>query len=80
MDEIRASGEAAKTVRPAFKELDDVALTAPVYVRAVDRDLPAGARGTVVAVWRDGDAFEAEFTKPFECLITVRAISAMLRP
>jgi hypothetical protein len=80
MDEIRTSGEAAKAARPAFKELDDVVLTATVYVRSVDRELPAGSRGTVVGIWRGGDAFEVEFAKPFECLVTVRAISAMFRP
>jgi hypothetical protein len=73
MDEIRTSSGAVKAVRPAFKELDDVALTAPVCVRAVDRELPVGSRGTVVGNWRGGDAFEVEFAKPFECLVTVRA-------
>ena len=73
MDEIRTSSDAVKGRRPAFKELDDVALAAPVYVKVANRELPAGARGTVVGVWGDGDAFEVEFISPFECLITVRA-------
>jgi hypothetical protein len=73
MDQVRTSSNAAGPRRPTFKELDDVALAAPVYVKAMNRELPTGARGTVVGVWRGGDAFEVEFTKPFECLITVRA-------
>ncbi len=73
MDQIRTSGDAVKPLWPTFKDLDDVALAAPGYVKAIDRELPAGARGTVVGVWRGGDAFEVEFTNPFECLITVPA-------
>jgi Domain of unknown function (DUF4926) len=73
MDQVRTSSDAAEPGRPTFKELDDVALAAPVYVKAANRELPAGARGTVVGVWRGGDGFEVEFTEPFECLVTVRA-------
>jgi hypothetical protein len=73
MDRIRTSVDAVKNRRPPFKELDDVALAAPVYVTAIARELPAGARGTVVGVWRRGEAFEVEFTAPFECVVTVRA-------
>jgi len=58
---------------PAFEELDEVALAAPVRDTASGRELPAGARGTVVGIWRDGCAYEVEFTEPFECLVTVQA-------
>jgi hypothetical protein len=73
MDQVRTSSDAASPRRPTFKELDDVALAAPVYVKALNRELPAGARGTVVGIWRGGDGFEVEFWKPFECLTTVPA-------
>jgi hypothetical protein len=73
MDRIRTSGDAVKSRRPPFKELDDVALAAPVSVSGLQCDLPAGARGTVVGVWRGDEAFEVEFTTPFACVVTVRA-------
>ena len=56
-----------------FDELDDVTLAAPVHVASLDRDLPAGAHGTVVGVWHGGRAYEVEFSEPFECLVTVPA-------
>jgi hypothetical protein len=54
-----------------FSELDEVALATPVYVKDLGKELPAGARGTVVGVWQGGRAYEVEFSKPFECLATV---------
>lgn len=54
-----------------FNELDEVALATPVYVKDVGRELPAGARGTVVGIWQGGKAYEVEFSTPFECLVTV---------
>jgi hypothetical protein len=75
MDGIRTTDNAAEPQGPAFKKLDDVVLAAPVHVVTADRDLPAGAHGTVVGVWRDGAAYEVEFTQPFACLVTVRAAS-----
>ena len=75
MDEIRTSDNASEPRAPAFKELDDVVLAAPVHVASAGRDLPAGARGTVVGVWRNGAAYEVEFTHPFACLVTLRAMS-----
>jgi hypothetical protein len=75
MDQIRSTDDASEPRGWAFKELDDVALTAPVRVVTAGRDLPAGAHGTVVGVWRDGAAYEVEFTQPFACLVTVRAAS-----
>lgn len=55
----------------AFAELDDVTLTKPVFVDALGRELPAGSHGTVVGIWQGGRAYEVEFTRPFECLVTV---------
>ena len=54
-----------------FNELDEVALATPVYVKDVGRELPAGARGTVVGIWQGRKAYEVEFSTPFECLVTV---------
>ena len=56
-----------------FDELDEVALTTPVYVKDLGRELPAGARGTFVGVWQGGRAYEVEFAEPSECLVTVPA-------
>ena len=56
-----------------FEELDDVALAAPVHVASLDRDLHAGARGTIVGVWERGRAYEVEFSEPFACLVTMPA-------
>jgi len=75
MDEIRTSDNASEPRAPAFKELDDVVLAAPVRVASAGRDLPAGARGTVVGVWQNGAAYEVEFTQPFACLVTLREMS-----
>lgn len=33
--------------------------------------VPAGAKGTVVAVWEMGAAYEIEFAHPFHALLTV---------
>ena len=41
--------------------------------------VPAGAQGTVVGVWAGGDAFEVEFTQPFEALASVEA-SQLVQP
>lgn len=57
----------------AFGELDEVALARAVYVESLHKELPAGSRGTVVGVWQEGRAYEVEFAKPFECLVTVPA-------
>ena len=65
------AGDIAANGRHMFNELDEVALARPVYVKDVGRELPAGARGTVVGVWEGGRAYEVEFAKPFECLVTV---------
>lgn len=56
-----------------FAELDEVALARPVHVQSLDKELPTGARGTVVGVWQNERAYEVEFAKPFACLVTVPA-------
>lgn len=59
------------------RELDRVRV-----LRAVlgddDVTVPAGTAGTVVAVYADGEAFEVEFTEPFDTLATVEADSVCL--
>jgi hypothetical protein len=57
---------------PVFGELTRVMLTRPVFVQEANRELPAGSRGTVVAIWQDGKAYDVEFALPFPCLVTVR--------
>ena len=58
-------------------ELDRVRI-----LRAVTGDddltVPAGATGTVVAVYADGAAFEVEFTEPVDTLATVEAATVCL--
>jgi hypothetical protein len=70
------SGTASHTTprgRRQFRELDEVALAQAIHVQSAGRDLPAGARGTVVGIWRGGLAYEVEFAMPFACLVTVPA-------
>ncbi len=59
------------------RELDRVRV-----LRAVTGDddltVPAGATGTVVAVYADGAAFEVEFTDPIDTLATVEADTVCL--
>jgi hypothetical protein len=75
MDEFRTTDDATEPRGAPFKELDDVVLATPIRVATTGRDLPAGAHGTVVGVWRNGAAYEVEFTQPFACLVTLRATS-----
>ncbi|SFM50720.1 DUF4926 domain-containing protein [Methylobacterium pseudosasicola] len=59
------------------RELDRVRI-----LRAVSGDddvtVPAGATGTVVAIYADGEAFEVEFTEPVDTLATVEADTVCL--
>ncbi len=58
--------------RPAkrsFAELSMVGLGHAVPVEG--RFLPAGSRGTVVGVYRDGYGYEVEFTRPFHAIVTL---------
>ena len=51
----------------------EVALAQAIHVQSAGRDLPVGARGTVVGIWRGGLAYEVEFAMPFARLVTVPA-------
>lgn len=61
-------------------ELERVCLTHPVSAFyepgergfATDREVPAGANGTIVAVLGEGQGYEVEFTKPFAAIATVQ--------
>ena len=56
--------------RSVLLDLDRVALT--VDVRGDEGEsLTAGAEGTIVSVYRDGEAFVVEFTTPDWALATV---------
>ncbi len=37
------------------------------------RLLPEGAVGAVVGIWRDGEAYEMEFQRPFHAVLTIAA-------
>jgi hypothetical protein len=65
------SSEPTKRIGDNFRELDDVALAVSTFVPAIGRELLSGTRGTVVEVWRGGEAYEVEFFAPFDCLVTV---------
>lgn len=63
-------GHDRSTPSEPFEELARVTLSAEV--RTDDgRVLPAGAKGTVVGVYRKGAAYEVEFTKPFHVVATL---------
>jgi len=61
-------------------ELERVCLAYPVSAFyepgetgfATDREVPAGASGTIVAVLGDGQGYEVEFTNPFTAIATVQ--------
>lgn len=58
--------------RSDLRDLDRVALTAP----ATTDDgvtMEPGTEGTVVGVWRHGEAYEVEFAHPMGALATVEA-------
>lgn len=63
--------------RSTFKDLDRVLLTADVITDDGDT-ISAGSAGTIVGVWRDGAAYEVEFTAPVAGLATV--LPNVLRP
>ncbi len=76
-----ASEEGAPTKTKGRAELDLVCLSRPVKANfqpgedgfATSREIPAGAIGTIVAVWDHGEAYEVEFSEPFAALATVEA-------
>jgi hypothetical protein len=61
----------------AIRELDRVQILQAI---SGDDDLrvPAGATGTVVAIYAGGEAFDVEFTEPVDTLATVEATALRL--
>lgn len=74
------SSDAGRPLKPppGLNNLDCVVLGEEVDTGA--GRLPRGARGTIVLVWRDGDAFEVEFSNPFPALVTLRPNQVRLAP
>ncbi|MCJ2102230.1 DUF4926 domain-containing protein [Methylobacterium sp. E-046] len=58
----------------ALRDLDDVVVLASV-VTDDGETIPAGTEGTIVGVWKDGEAFFVEFAEPEGALATVRPIN-----
>ncbi|CAA2138665.1 MULTISPECIES: DUF4926 domain-containing protein [Methylobacterium] len=56
----------------ALRDLDDVTLLADV-TSDDGVTIPVGTAGTIVGVWRDGEAFEVEFALPEGAVATVHA-------
>lgn len=56
--------------RSRFQDLDDVVLTATV-LDDNRRVVPAGTEGTIVSVYRDGEAYMVELSEPEGALISV---------
>jgi hypothetical protein len=54
-----------------FRELDDVVVLAPVVSDDGDT-IPVGREGTILGVWREGEAFFVEFAEPEGAIATVR--------
>ena len=64
-------------LRSDLRDLDRVALiTAAVTDDGVTME--AGSEGTIVGVWRDGEAYEVEFAEPTGALATVEATNLRL--
>ncbi len=62
----------APDVTPPFPELSVVEILSAI--RTDDgAEVPAGSRGTIVAEWGDGAAYEVEFARPVVGNATVRA-------
>ena len=74
--EYRRTPPRGKATPPAIEELSRVALATDLEVEG--GRLPAGSTGTVVGIYRQGAAYEIEFTQPFHVVATVRA-DAILR-
>lgn len=66
----------AAEVSPLFPELSVVEVLDAVTTDD-GAEVPAGSRGTIVAEWGDGAAYEVEFARPVVGNATIRA--ALLR-
>ena len=71
---VSTASPSARRVVPGrprdLAELDRVSLKEPLQKEGVT--LPAGATGTIVAVWMPGEAYEVEFTNPAAAVVTLR--------
>jgi type I restriction enzyme R subunit len=72
----RSEAEARQAYQ--FPELAEVYLAEDFTDTESGKTLPGGTSGTVVGIWKEGAAYEVEFTKPFACLVTIPAQA--LRP
>ena len=63
--------------RSDLRDLDRVALTTAATTDGGDTMQP-GTQGTVVGIWRDGEAYEVEFAQPVGALATVEAAGLRL--
>ncbi|MCJ2092276.1 MULTISPECIES: DUF4926 domain-containing protein [unclassified Methylobacterium] len=57
-----------------LRDLDDVVALAPVVTDDGDT-IPAGTEGTIVGVWKGGEAFFVEFPEPAGALATVLPVN-----
>lgn len=69
MHTLRSAPEAT----PLFAEFSVVELLAAIKTDD-GADVPAGSRGTIVAEWGNGAAYEVEFARPVAGNATVRSI------
>jgi hypothetical protein len=60
-----------EAIKLSFAELSVVALSRAVEIEG--QLLPAGALGTVVAAYGDGNGYEVEFERPFHAVVTLQA-------
>lgn len=66
----------APEISPLFPELSVVEVLAAIKTDD-GTEVPVGSRGTIVAEWGDGAAYEVEFARPVIGNATIRA--ALLR-
>ena len=57
----------------ALRDLDDVVVLVPAVTDDGDT-IPAGSEGTIVGVWKGGEAFFVEFPEPAGAIATVPPI------
>ena len=68
----RAINLPAVPARPrVFKDLERVRLTCDVSSQ--QGTLPKGSTGTILMVFAEGEAYEIEFTRPVEAIVTVKS-------
>ena len=68
----RAANLPAVPAQPrVFKDLERVRLTRDVSSQL--GTLPKGSTGTILMVFAEGEAYEIEFARPVEAMVTVKA-------